>query len=370
MRKYVFLPLLALLSISGCVRKAAPGLTAEQLARIPFPQRSGLPEPAGGFVLAADGETITSEEMVGPLVEPLRSFAQNTDFQRFRMQTRTQFENILTLKISNILLYRQAKKELGENVDEALNKAADVEVRKFIVSFGGDYARAEDTLKQMGMDWDGFKEYQKKMILSQYYMSSKIPKDRSITYSELLDCYNGMKEGLFTVSAVLRFRLIDIEASKLEQTDPNVSRQQQARKLADELLVRLKAGEDFGEMAKQYSHGHMRESGGLWKPVQPASLAKPYDVLASEAERMEPGQITGPIETDGHIFIMKLEEKQPGKVEPFENVQKELEAKINFERRKKAVDEFGAKLMQQASLGKRNEFVDFCLAEIYIRCNR
>ena len=123
-------------------------------------------------------------------------------------------------------------------------------------------------------------------------------------------------------------------------------------------------------MAKQYSHGHMREFGGLWKPVQPESLAEPYDILAAEAQKIEPGQIAGPIEMQGHIFIMKLEDKCSKDFQPFEKVQIELEQKIIFDRRKKALDKLDAELAQQVYLNEKDEFIDFCLDKIYEMCNQ
>jgi hypothetical protein len=104
--------------------------------------------------------------------------------------------------------------------------------------------------------------------------------------------------------------------------------------------------------------------------VQPQSLAKPYDILAAETDKMKPAQIAGPIEAGEHIFIMKLEEKRPKSFEPLENVQKEVEAKIIFDRRKKAVDEFSSKLVQQAALNERDRFIDFCLEKTYRICHQ
>jgi predicted site-specific integrase-resolvase len=67
---------------------------------------------------------------------------------------------------------------------------------------------------------------------------------------------------------------------------------------------------------------------------------------------------------------MKLEEKRPKSFEPLENVQKEVEAKINFDRRKKAADEFSANLVQQVALTERDRFIDFCLEKIYRLCKQ
>jgi len=369
-RKYGFLLSLAFLLVWGCVSKTNPALMEAEMERSHPLQRQVLPEPSGGFVLAMGEETISGEEVITATIEHFKDFAQRSSFEQFALQARGALEQLIMRRISDILLYHQAKIEAGKDVDERLDKLADAEVRRFIVSFGGDYAKAEEALKKMGMDWVSFKKYQKRMILSQSYISSQLPENRPITYSELTDNYNSMRDEFFTIPATLLFRLIDIEVAKVGVADPNESRVVRARELADGLVERIKSGEDFGELAKEYSHGHRRAFGGLWKPVQPGSLAVPYDVLAAEAEKIEQGQIAGPIEAEGHIFIMKLEEKRPRSVEPFEKVQGRIEAKIIFERRKKAADEFSAKLVQQAKLANKDEFIDFCVEEIYRRCNR
>jgi len=123
-------------------------------------------------------------------------------------------------------------------------------------------------------------------------------------------------------------------------------------------------------LARQYSHGHRQMFGGLWKPVQPGSLAKPFDILAEYAEKTKQGQIAGPIEADNHIFIMKLEEKNPEGVKPLAEVQNQIEEKILFEQRKKAVDELTAKLVEEAEIAKKDEFINSCLRRIYLICNQ
>ena len=370
MRKCVFVTVTALLITVGCASKKEAVFTREELDNLALPQKDGLPKCSGGFVLAVCGETITSEEIIEPLVERFRQFAQRNDLQRFTQHIRPQIEQILTNKISNILLYEEAKKQAGKHIDEALEKAVKAEVSRFVVSFNGDYAKAEEELARMGMDWDSFREYQKKMILSQSYISSQIPEQKVITYSQLLDYYNKIKDQSYSIPAKLRFQLIDIEVAKLEITDPNKSRYQQAGELADELVRRLEAGTDFGELARKYSHGHRAMFGGLWKSVQPKSLAEPYDILARQAEKFESGQIAGPIAAGEHIFIMKLLGKNPKGFEPFEKIQQQIEAKITLECQKEAIDQLSSKLVQQADLAERGRFIDYCLEEIYRMSNQ
>lgn len=358
--------MMLILWAAGCAADK-PTLTREQIAKIPFPQRTGLPSVSGGFALTVGGETVTVDDVItGAVLADLGHLAAQTSLEDFKRQAREPVDKLVTGKLARILLLQQARKEAPQNVEESLEKAADTEVRMFVLDFGGDYAKAEQAIEQMGMNWQSFREYQKKMILGQSYIASQVPKDEPVTYSMIMSEYNRQKK-LFTTPAVITFRLIDIETEKLQTAEIGEDKAQAAKELADELMDRLRAGEDFAELAKEYSNDHRRDFGGLWEPVQPASLAEPYNLLAAEAEKIEPGQLAGPVYAPGHIFIMKLEQKQPEIIEPFEKVRQQIESKIIIERRRKAIDDIERKIVGQAALAQKEQFVDFCLEQIYRR---
>jgi parvulin-like peptidyl-prolyl isomerase len=370
MSKFAFLSIISLLLIGGCEDS---NKSADR--QIAIMQEITDSKSSGDSVLIVSGEVITSSDIIespvelsGTFVSPAEHFkdlAQTNNLQEFKKLAWPLMEEILMNKISEILLSQEARRQFENNIDEALEKAAEKEVRKFFMEFGGDEGKAEEKLKQMGMDRQKFKENRKNFILTQWYISSKLIDEKPVTHSELIKCYDQMKDQYFATPARLEFWLIDIQPAKLEVTDPNLDKLEQARILANQLIKRIEQGEDFGELAKQYSHGHTREAGGLWKPVQPESLAKPYDILAREAEKIEPGQIAGPIEVEGNIFIMKLVDKRPKIYEPFEKVQTELEQKIFIDRRQKALEKLDAELLQQVDLNEKDKFVDFCLEKIY-----
>jgi parvulin-like peptidyl-prolyl isomerase len=374
MRGCILLMVLISLLVSGCSgnRKA---LTDMELERIALAQKIELAEAAGGLVLVVGGESITSNEFIEhpadlniKRISPIELFgqtAQSSNLEQFKEQTRDRLKEILMGEISNILLYQYARRQAGKNVEESLDKAAEGELRKFVLDYGGNQVKADEALEKMGMDRNIYKERQKRAILIQWYVRSKLPENQPVTYRELLGRYDEMKDEFFSNPAVIHFRLIDIQPVKLRVTDPNKNVQQLALELANELLVRIKAGEDFGELAKQYSHGDWKTFGGLWRPVRPASLRAPYSILAGEAQRIEPNQVAGPIVTRGHVFIMKLEDKQSAGYEPFEKVQDKVQDSILLDRQNEVVDKINAKLVEQAELGDTDEFIDFCLEEIY-----
>jgi len=366
MKRWAFFTITVLLLTAGCGGDK-PRFTEEEMARIPLPQRTDLPEISGGVVLSVGSETVSAEQIAVPaIVDEFRPLIERSSFEQFKAEAKPQLEEVVVLVVSDILLRQQARKDSKGNIEEGLDKAADSEMKRFIARFRGDYAKAEEALRAEGLDWLKFREYQKKLILSQYYRSTKQAEERPVTHDELQQRYEEMKKsGHFAIEEKLTFRLIDIEIAKVQVTSSNLDRTEQAKKLAADLLERLKKGENFAALAKEYSHGHRASVGGLWKPVRPDSLAKPYDILAEGARQMEPGQTCEPIEAGGHIFIMKLEEKQSNGFKPFEQVQKLVESQILNERRRQGENEFRKRLVEQAKIADKDSFVDFCLMKIY-----
>ena len=94
-------------------------------------------------------------------------------------------------------------------------------------------------------------------MLIQWYVSKKKPNNRPIAHSELKECYNQMKDEFFAIPAIIQFRLIDIQPGRLKLWEPD-ERHDLAKLLANRLLTRIQSGEDFGELARQHSHGPMR----------------------------------------------------------------------------------------------------------------
>lgn len=370
MLKFAYISMCILLLAGGCGNSPS----SAELERRTITQKIRLVEATGGYVLMVGGQTLTSDEVIespaelgGTFVPPIEYFkpiALASEIEQFKERVRDLLNSILMSKISNMLLYQEAKREIGENIDVVLEKQAEKAMREFVMDRGGDQIKADEELKARGMDWKSFEEQQKRLMLIQWYVSKKTPNSRPIAHSELMECYNQIKDEFFAIQAIIQFRLIDIKPGRLKLWEIS-ERHELARLLANRLLTRIKSGEDFGELAMQYSHGPFRDFGGLWKSVQPDSLAAPYDLLAAEAENIKPGQITGLIVTAEHVFIMKLEEKQLAGYEPFEKVQEQVRSKILIDRQNEVIDKVNTEFLQQAELSKTDEFVDFCLDKIY-----
>ncbi len=331
----------------------------------PLDPNTEIPEPSGGYTISVCGQTLSSEEIVNPILSGMTNVNPNASYNQFQQRARPIVERLTSRKITSIILYEYAKNDLPDNVDEFIEKAVDDEVKKFLMSFGNDYSKAERALNDMGLDWQGFREYQQKMLIRQSYMANQHNPDQPVTYNEMQKEYEEMKQQAEKIEPTIQFSLIDIRAEKLNIDDPNLDRQKEAKKLADAVMKKLNKGKDFSELAKKYSHGYRRRYGGQWEHVSPSSLAAPYDKLAEKLMKHETGEIVGPVNIDGRIFIAKIDEKKTQAIEPFEKIQKEIEAKIRFERQKEKMDEIGQQLIAQADLPNKERFIDFCTRKLY-----
>jgi len=109
---------------------------------------------------------------------------------------------------------------------------------------------------------------------------------------------------------------------------------------AEELLktvnAELTAGADFAELAKKHSEGPSATQGGALRgrnPKLPAGdyfargdMVKPFEEAAFDT--LNPGEVSGLVETSYGYHIIKLEEKKTPEIQPFASAQYEIQQKL------------------------------------------
>lgn len=355
----------------GCGDSKKGKFTEEQMRHFPLANRYDLPEATGGMVMSLFSETITADEILLAVEERLMPAAAQMDRQTFFEQTRPLFRQTVRSKVADILLYEEARKKAPENIDEVLDKAVEQEIHRFVASYGNNYALAEATIRKMGMDWRTFRQYQKKMLMTQSYLSQKLDEKVRFTHSQMTAYYDAHRDELFCRAGMVEFYVIDI-LPKLLDADvigEGQTASQAAMELATALAARARTGEDFAALAKQYSHGPLAASGGKWLPVTLGAdaLPEPYDVLEAEAVKLQPDQVSDPIVSADHIFVMKLTAKDIGGCKSFAEVQPMVEQQLLFQRRQKQYDDFVSELIKQADFVEMERFAEFCINTAYDR---
>jgi len=77
---------------------------------------------------------------------------------------------------------------------------------------------------------------------------------------------------------------------------------EEARQLADDVLKKVRAGEDFGELAKAYSDCTTASSGGDLGFFKKGRMVKPFE---DASFALKPGQVSDVVETGFGFHIIK-----------------------------------------------------------------
>lgn len=356
----VLVPTITMICGCGLFQKKEP-----DLPYTPLPDPATLPAATGGNVLSINGEAITAAEMADITRSMMRPGAALPDYEQFQAAVKPRLTRFVRSRIAEIVVYQEAKKEFDTSFDDKLDQAVETEVRRYVATFNGDYAAADKDLARQKMTWQSFRDMQRRQILTQVYVQKQLGDPKPVTHNDLVAFYDSIKDEAYKVPGILVVRLIDIQPDAIELSDPNQDRVLAAKDIAVEVAARARSGEDFASLARRYSNDHSSDNGGLWSPIEPGSLAPPYDVIEKEAADMEPNSVAGPVIADGHFFIIRLEKKQLKGYKPFEEVQQEVQRRFNESRREKAFDDIMRKRIDLAKIGDIDAFVDACVLATY-----
>ena len=100
---------------------------------------------------------------------------------------------------------------------------------------------------------------------------------------------------------------------------------EKARKKAMEVYEKASAGEDFAELARQYSEGPSAEDGGYLGKFAKDAMVKPF---AEKAFSMKPGEISKPVQTQFGWHVIKVSDRLEASVQSFEEVKDKIRDRI------------------------------------------
>ncbi len=119
-----------------------------------------------------------------------------------------------------------------------------------------------------------------------------------------------------------------------------------ARRRAEELLERVRKGEDFAQLAKQYSQdSYTAPKGGDldFFPERPTPVAQ-------AAFRLEVGQVSEPVESPYGFHIIKVTDRRPAGRAPLHEVAEEIRSILEDEQREEAEESLIEELRAKAKV--------------------
>jgi parvulin-like peptidyl-prolyl isomerase len=198
---------------------------------------------------------------------------------------------------------------------------------------GGSIEVARQRAAASGYDFDELKAERYRWFMRMlYYEKREYPKIQ-VTASDMRRYYQENLQREFTTPARARFRVIKL--------DRHARGHDEALAEANRLLQQAQSGKDFAELAARVNDQESFKAPVDW--FQRGSFV--VKEVEDAVWKLQPGQLTGVIETPDAFYLAKLEAKQEGGIRPFreQKVQDEIESAL----KKRQLTELQRRVQQQ-----------------------
>jgi len=261
-----------------------------------------------------NGEIITEFDIRKRSYEAFRLAAQKYSESELDSKKDEIIQNAIDELIDRKILVQEAKKLLAAKPEmaEAIEKNVDSFVKGAVDEVGSLYKFYELANKQ------GVNPLQKRAELKDDLLIEEIMREN--VYRKIIVTPKGIKRYYqdhideFSRKRSMSFRHILIKFSSYNSDE-------ETKVAAEDLLNRLKSGEDFDTLAKEHSRGPHADKGGLWGFDEVKGFRK--DLIASISHLKE-GEISPVINSSLGYHIFKIEEVIQAQTLSFMKVQEEI----------------------------------------------
>ncbi|MBL9173030.1 MAG: peptidylprolyl isomerase [Verrucomicrobiales bacterium] len=202
----------------------------------------------------------------------------------------------------------------------------------------GDRMTLMKTLRRVGESYEDFRNDQRDaFIITQ--MTLKNVNQNIFISPRKIERYYELNTNRFNVGETAKIRMIVIDKSKHARGEP--------MKLAEEVLAKLKTGGDFAKLADEYSDDARRNKGGDrgWIENKDSDLRSELRSFVFEAA---PGSVSGIIDLDGAVFIVKVEERKSAGMRSIAEVRDEVEQMLKNMEKERLRKQWIAKLRKKS----------------------
>ena len=120
-----------------------------------------------------------------------------------------------------------------------------------------------------------------------------------------------------------------------------------ARKKIEEVQEKIKAGEDFAQLAKTYSQGPSSTQEGDLGYFDRPKMVKPF---SDAAFRLQPGEISPIVETRFGYHIIKVVDRKPETKLAYEDIKPRLVESLKKKKMQEAIAQYINKIKSGASI--------------------
>src|SRR5438132_5758681 len=268
-----------------------------------------------GIAAVVNGDVITYSQvhdLSAPREKLLRKQLTGKELEKKLIELR---EMALKDLIDRRPVIHAFKKESYQIPDHIVDERMHQIIRE---SFGGDRNTFIKTLEAQNYTLGEFKEKETERIMVQAMRSHNVKMNSIISPTKVEDYYRKHRNE-FTTKEQIKLRMIMISGQKDTASAPA------QKALAEEVLGKLAAGDEFDHTAQVYSEDSTRDNGGDWGWIERNTLAAPLEKFAFN---MPVGRISNIIDYAGNYYILKVEDKHGGTTRSLSEARSDIEKKL------------------------------------------
>jgi len=236
--------------------------------------------------------------------------------------------------IESEILWQKAAR-VGVHVSDA-----EVEARLREIRAAQSPEAFEQQLETQGMSLGDLRAELRRQVAIRKLLDRILETSATVTEQEVREHYEQYKnhfriiETQFRVAHILITPGRDPEVRNLRSQDAGTD--EEARRKVQLLLERLRAGDDFNELARNYSEDPTSAlAGGDLGYFPESALTQTEPALRSALQRMSVGEVAGPVRTrEGYQLLKLVERNQPGQRDFSDTgVQKSIRERLQRQKR-------------------------------------
>jgi peptidyl-prolyl cis-trans isomerase C len=235
------------------------------------------------------------------------------------------------------LLYQESQRRGFEISDDRVEE----QVSSLRSQFGDEegYAAA---LEKIGISDDELRTEFRRQLAIQDMIDTDIASGVSVTQQESTEFYESNPDYFFSPEQVRASHILILVGP-----DAGEEEQSEARSRMLEIRQRILAGEDFAELATEFSEDGSSANGGDLGFFRREQMVKPF---ADAAFSLDIGEVSEVVTTQYGLHLIKVTDRKEESVVPFEQAEPQIVQYLQREKTMVAVEELAAQLRGQAEI--------------------
>lgn len=256
-----------------------------------LPMVSTAGEPLDKVVAIVNDGVITASE----LNAQVDSFRKQLLAKKVELPAEAELRKQVLQHLIDVDLQLQLAKQNDISVDNTdLNEA----IAKIAAANNLSLTQLREELTKQGLTWQAYRENIRKELLISRLQQKAVSKELIVSPQQVEDY---LKTAQRNVSAQQTYRLQNIVISLPEEPTPE--QLVKAEQKAQELLAKIKQGEEFNRLAISQSNGEFALEGG---DLGDRHLAELPELFAKHVVQMKIGEVVGPLRAGNGYQLIKL----------------------------------------------------------------